>query len=99
MSIPTDVEEKRIADLGLPGESYDWPEVFKYASGAGEGGTPVAVPEGSDLSATAFDTADVERVEKAVEGDNDGPDWVAFGLLKDGRWFCVSAGCDYTGWG
>ncbi len=32
------------------------------------------------------------------EGENDGPDWLLFGQLKDGRFFFLSAGCDYTGW-
>ena len=24
--------------------------------------------------------------------------WVIAGKTNDGRWFCLSAGCDYTGW-
>lgn len=99
-----DRTEARIKELRLSGSEWDWPEVFKYASGAGEGGTPFWVlpnskPEQNGEPAASFDIADVDGVEASVEGENDGADWVVFGLLKDGRWFSVTAGCDYTGWG
>ena len=71
----------------------DWWEVFKYAADV------EAVPEGCGVDASGFTTADVERVELHSDGENEGPDWIAAGLLRDGRWFYVSAGCDYTGWG
>lgn len=41
----------------------------------------------------------VVEVIAAVDGDNDGDDWVAIGRLDDGRYFKIFAGCDYTGWG
>lgn len=70
---------------------YDWEEVFKYANP-----TPVL---GSSASADPFSRADVAEIIAAVNGDNDGPDWVGVFRLDDGRFAVVSAGCDYTGWG
>ena len=41
----------------------------------------------------------VESFKAALdEGANDGDDWICLGRLKTGRWFFLSAGCDYTGW-
>jgi hypothetical protein len=40
----------------------------------------------------------ITEVIAAVEGDNDGPDWLMLGKLNDGRYFKLVAGCDYTGW-
>ena len=48
--------------------------------------------------ADGFGIADVATTENAVEGENDGDDWIVFGTLKDGRWFSLKAGCDYMGW-
>jgi hypothetical protein len=48
--------------------------------------------------ASDFKIEDVATIENAVEGENDGDDWIIFGTLKDGRWFSLKAGCDYTGW-
>ena len=76
--------------LGLSGE-YDWPNVFAY------GGKPFKA--GTEEVDKSFDLEDVAKIEGSVEGENDGDDWIAWGQLKDGRWFCVNAGCDYTGWG
>lgn len=45
-----------------------------------------------------FARADVERIIALAEGENDGPRWVGVFKLKDGRFACLSAGCDYTGW-
>lgn len=41
---------------------------------------------------------DVDVVLSADEGENDGPEWLLYGVAKDGRYFFLSAGCDYTGW-
>lgn len=46
----------------------------------------------------SFAVDDIADVEAYVEGENDSADWIAFGTLKDGRWFYLRAGCDYTGW-
>lgn len=45
-----------------------------------------------------FKPEDVVYIVKAIEGENDGADWEMVGRLKDGRWFYIHAGCDYTGW-
>lgn len=70
---------------------YDWEEVFKY------GQPEVAVP-GITTDTSNFDLTNVEEIYASVEGEGDGPDWVAYGKLKDGRYFSIAAGCDYTGW-
>jgi hypothetical protein len=48
--------------------------------------------------ASGFTMDDIGTVHGAVEGENDGDDWIIWGRLKDGRWFSLKAGCDYTGW-
>lgn len=45
-----------------------------------------------------FVVEDISTVCHAVCGQNEGDDWICYGVLKDGRWFCMHAGCDYTGW-
>lgn len=42
--------------------------------------------------------ADVTSIIAAVNGENDGPDWLGVFTLKDGRFLVASGGCDYTGW-
>jgi len=41
---------------------------------------------------------DVVEVIASVEGENDGPSWVALVRLRDGRYCRMAAGCDFTGW-
>jgi hypothetical protein len=80
-------------------DAYDWREAFAYAGkdrGNGEG-VPMLCA-GADCSAEPFGRADVATIIAAVDGENDGPEWLICGRLKDGRWFALSAGCDYTGW-
>lgn len=48
--------------------------------------------------ANGFGIDDIAEIRNASEGCNDGDDWVIWGRLKDGRWFYLHAGCDYTGW-
>ena len=81
-------------------DSYDWKEVFAYASGVpsyGSSATPGAVGE-APPSTEPFNIDDVEEVLHAVEGENDGPSWVIVVRLKDGRFGSINASCDYTGW-
>ena len=47
----------------------------------------------------SFTLEDIEEVYGSQAGDNDGPSWIAYGKLKNGKYFYVTAGCDYTGWG
>jgi DNA-binding CsgD family transcriptional regulator len=48
--------------------------------------------------ASEFTLDDVREIKGAVAGYNDGDDWIIWGRLRDDRWFCLKAGCDYTGW-
>lgn len=48
--------------------------------------------------ADGFGIKDVEHIEGSDEGENDEQSWIAYGRLKDGRWFYLTAWCDYTGW-
>lgn len=79
-------------------DCYDWDEVF----GEGSGGNCTAIePDrapGDPVLTTTFSREDVSLIKGQVEGENDGPDWIVWGQLKDGRWFIAMAGCDYTGW-
>ena len=87
-------------------EDYDWIEAFGYAGHPNtcatgyQGGPDLrrANPVEQDVALDPFTLDDVESIEACDEGENDGAEWVALGKLKDGRWFFLSAGCDYTGW-
>lgn len=64
-------------------DDYNWREAFEFAEG--------------------FTIDDVVEIQHAIEGYNDGDDWIIWGRLRgavhgDGPWFCLKAGCDYTGW-
>lgn len=48
--------------------------------------------------ADGFSISDVSQVFGYSDGENDGENWIIYGRLKDDRFFCLSAGCDYTGW-
>ena len=78
---------------------YNWEEVF----GEGTGGncTPIVPnrqPPTAEISIETFGRADVAEIFKMVDGENDGPEWVVYGRLRDGRFFVARGGCDYTGW-
>lgn len=80
-------------------DNYDWAEVF----GEGSGGncTPITpgVPIGDTTTVkSTFCREDVTEICGQIDGENDGPDWVIWGRLRDGRWFTARGGCDYTGW-
>lgn len=88
-------------ELVIPMDDYDWREAFACA-GDPEGGNNSAdvrpaLPT-SNVSLAHFGRSDVERVLAMREGENDGPNWMCYGQLRDGRYFFLSAGCDYTGW-
>ena len=85
-----------VQQLHDPNGYSDWVDVFHYANGSEA--SPCAVL-GDSSSDAKFDRADVEHVEAASEGENDGDHWLIVGRLRDGRWFSVKAWCDYTGWG
>jgi hypothetical protein len=71
--------------------SYDWEQAFQVSS------TRPAVPN----QVAPGETPTREMVEQIIaieEGENDGANWLLVAKLHDGRFICVSAGCDYTGW-
>lgn len=57
-----------------------------------------AHPTRSEPELDPIDISDIDKVVAYVEGENDGPNWLVVGVANDGRWFMMSAGCDYTGW-
>lgn len=96
-----DPEDIEIA-CGIPDclRGYDWSEAFAYAGGGGYGNHNVsaALPGDTSVSVAPFGRRDVAEVLALSEGENDGANWLCVGRLKDGRWFALDAGCDYTGW-
>lgn len=85
---------------------YDWAKAFECCGppdGRDETWGADNLPDvrthpGSGISTEPFQRNDVTELAYIAEGENDGPTWVCVGLLADGRWFALSAGCDYTGW-
>lgn len=78
-------------------DDYNWAEVF------GEGGGGNCVPLDPDTcrgeaSNARFGREDVALIKGQCEGENEGPSWIVWGQLKDGRWFVARGSCDYTGW-
>lgn len=95
----------------LDPESYDWRKAFEccgppetdpddgYSWGAdNDPDVRRAHPQDDTTSLEPFGRDAVEEIKAYANGENDGADWLCVGKLKDGRWFCLSAGCDYTGW-
>lgn len=75
-------------------DTYDWEYIFdNFCTGA----NPVVGD--TTVSTGPFRREDVVAIFGHEEGENDGPPWELFGFLRDGRYFVVEAGCDYTGWG
>lgn len=70
-------------------EQYDWIEACEYM-----GNLRVAY----QCSADVCRIDDIAKVIMHEYGENDGPSWLLVGRLKDGRYFFLEAGCDYTGW-
>jgi hypothetical protein len=70
---------------------YDWTEVFKYAV------NPTSLD--GKASRETFIIKEVAKVFASINGQNDEHNWEMIGQLEDGRYFLISAGCDYTGWG
>lgn len=83
-------------------QDYNWESAFSCASGSAQGGcdwakTPDPAP-GSATRVDPFNREDVVDIEGISEGENDERDWLVCGRLRDGRFFFLAAGCDYTGW-
>lgn len=85
-------------------DGYDWEHAFQCC-GAPEGKARryndpnvSAAIDKAHVSDAPFQRADVAEVIAAVDGENDGPNWIGVFRLNDGRFAFLSAGCDYTGW-
>lgn len=76
-------------------EGYNWPSAFDVACGD----RIEAVPPGAVVDLSPFTVSDVDKVIWCEEGENEGANWRAVVLLKDGRYATVNAGCDYSGFG
>lgn len=76
-------------------QDYDWRSAFEYADARH---IEPSLP-GMDVALNGFGIEDIQEVFFADPGEREGPDWVIAGKLKDGRYFGLRAGCDYTGWG
>jgi hypothetical protein len=81
-------------------DTYDWCEAFGYAgdTAASFGSWNVSPVPGSRTGNASFGRDDVVFLLGRAEGERDGPPWLCVGKLQDGRWFCLRAGCDNTGW-
>lgn len=79
-------------------KDWNWRHVFRYANG--REGYPTAVAGQETLVSTKiFGRKNVAEIYRYQYGENDGKNWTCAGRLFDGRYFYVTAGCDYTGWG
>ncbi len=78
--------------------SYDWSEVFGEGTGGNCYGTIQVVPPGAPVDSSGVSREKVVEVIAAVNGENDGDQWVGLFLLDDGRYLVAEGGCDYTGW-
>lgn len=82
-------------------DGYDWEEAFAYSSGKesyGSSDTPTVPKFAEAVPETPVTREDVAEILAIREGENDGPNWLLFAKLNDGRYFFLDAGCDYTGW-
>lgn len=52
----------------------------------------------SAVLASGMDPKNIATVDRR-DGENDEASWLAMGETRDGRWWFISAWCDYTGWG
>lgn len=71
-------------------DDSDWEEAFSFA-------TPEWAPPRKEHG-KSFAREDVAEIMGLEVGENDGSDWVVYGRLVDGRYFFLTAGCDFTGW-
>jgi hypothetical protein len=79
-------------------ELADWEPIFGNEWRASSNDINPVYP-GLVVSLDAPKIADVIRIVAADLGERDEKNWLIVGELKDGRFFSITAGCDYTGWG
>lgn len=77
---------------------YDWAQVFADKNAGNVNKDTDPCPPMSDVDTSPPSRDDVEEIIAAVNGENDGADWVGVFRLKDGRFLLAYGGCDYTGW-
>ncbi len=80
-------------------DSEDWSQVFADENYGNVSKDTDPVPPGSDVPSNPASRSDVAEIIAAVNGENDGQEWLGLFLLKDGRYLVASGSCDYTGWG
>lgn len=79
-------------------DDYDWKQVFGEP-GSEYGQILQDCPPGAVVDITTpVRRTDVQEILAAVNGENDGAEWLGVFFLKDGRYLVGSGGCDYTGW-
>jgi len=78
--------------------SYDWAQVFADENDGNVSKDTTEVPPGSDVNTSPASRSDVKEIIAAVNGENDGEEWIGVFLLNDGRYLIAQGGCDYTGW-
>lgn len=90
---------KREIELSDLLSDYDWASVFGEESNGGNCTTAVeTLPPEAELDRTAPSRSDVAEIIAAVNGENDGDEWIGVFRLNDGRYLAASGSCDYTGW-
>jgi len=100
----SEIEElKSLLPVPPPLGEGSWQEVFAYAGeggGSGDGMATIKAAEpGTIIDLSPFTRYHVAEVFGLSEGENDTTNWLVYGRLNDGRYFFITAGCDYTGWG
>jgi hypothetical protein len=76
----------------------NWAQVFADENDGNVDKSTQVIPPGANVDPTPPSRTDVAEIIAAVNGENDGDDWVGLFLLKDGRYLIAEGGCDYTGW-
>lgn len=96
----TKVEQYGVREITLEQlvSDYDWAQVFADENAGNVDKTTHAAPPHSLVDLTPPSRSDVAEIIAAVNGENDGADWLGVFRLKDGRYLVASGGCDYTGW-
>lgn len=79
-------------------EDYNWKNAFGEDCITLRYDRTITYRNDESLSVEPFTREDVETLLHSAEGEHDGASWLAVGKLKDGRYFSIEAGCDYTGW-
>lgn len=84
-------------------DDYDWEQAFQYCGEESKGSyqngsADIRTVPGYGVNNAPFKRSDVVEILGYSEGENDGDSWLMLGKLNDGRYFALTAWCDYTGW-